>query len=89
MADLARQAGLSESSGGGAKDKAERDARIIGDFTDDLTVAIALKEFERAVQLVQDGGPPFRRLLGSENLPRFQERSKSDRSQASPRNSPL
>jgi hypothetical protein len=55
MADLARQAGLSESAGGGAKDKAERDARFVGDFTDDLTVAIALREFERAVQLVEEG----------------------------------
>jgi hypothetical protein len=55
MADLARQAGLSESFGGGAKDKAECDARFVGDFTDDLTIAIALMEFERAVQLVEDG----------------------------------
>jgi hypothetical protein len=57
MADLARQAGLSDSdsSSGGAKEKAERDARFVGDFTDDLTVAIALREFERAVDLVEDG----------------------------------
>jgi hypothetical protein len=55
MADLARQAGLADAQGGGAKDKAERDARFVGDFTDDLTVAIALREYERAVQLVEDG----------------------------------
>lgn len=58
MADLARQAGLSDGPGGGnaeAKDKAERDARIAGDLTDELAVAIALQEYERAVQLVEDG----------------------------------
>lgn len=58
MADLARQAGLADVLGagaGGAKNKAERDARFVGDFTDDLTVAIALREFDRAVQLVEDG----------------------------------
>ena len=40
---------------GGAKEKADRDARWIGDFSDDLTVAIALHEWEEAVRLVEEG----------------------------------
>jgi hypothetical protein len=68
MADLARQAGLSDGPGGGsagAKDKAERDARIAGDLTDELTVAIALREYERAVQLVEDGEKQVETILFS------------------------
>ncbi|KAI0095053.1 hypothetical protein BDY19DRAFT_881048 [Irpex rosettiformis] len=38
-----------------AKEKAERDARWISDFSDDLTVAIALRRFDDAVALVQEG----------------------------------
>lgn len=41
--------------GASGKDKAERDARWIGDFSDDLTVAIALRKFEDAVVLVAEG----------------------------------
>ena len=37
------------------KEKAERDARWVGDFSDDLTVAIALRKFDDAVMLVQEG----------------------------------
>ncbi|VDB87561.1 unnamed protein product [Peniophora sp. CBMAI 1063] len=51
MRDLAQQAGMTDS----AKEKAERDARWAADFTDDLTVAIALREWERAVALVEQG----------------------------------
>ncbi|TFY73945.1 hypothetical protein EWM64_g10067, partial [Hericium alpestre] len=51
MADLAQQAGMSD----GAKDKAERDARWIGEFADELTVAVALREWDRAVDLVEQG----------------------------------
>jgi exocyst complex component 8 len=51
MADLAQQAGMSD----GAKEKAERDARWVGDFADNLTVAIALREWEKAVSLVEEG----------------------------------
>ncbi|TFY54472.1 hypothetical protein EVG20_g9690, partial [Dentipellis fragilis] len=51
MADLQRQAGM----GDGAKEKSERDARWVGDFADELTVAIALREWERAVSLVEEG----------------------------------
>jgi hypothetical protein len=59
LAELAREAGLAESSSGGAKEKVERDTRFVGDFTDDLIVAIVLREFERAVELVEEGTPAF------------------------------
>lgn len=39
----------------GAKEKNERDARWVGDFTDELTVAIALRQWEKAVALVEEG----------------------------------
>jgi exocyst complex component 8 len=39
----------------GAKEKAERDARWVGDFADDLTVAIALRQWDEAVSLVESG----------------------------------
>jgi hypothetical protein len=53
IADLARQA-----DGGGDTDtkaKAESAARRAADAADELTVAVALREFERAVALVEDG----------------------------------
>ncbi|CDO77292.1 hypothetical protein BN946_scf184753.g42 [Trametes cinnabarina] len=52
MADLASNSG---EMGASAKEKAERDARWIGDWSDDLTVAIALREWDRAVSLVEEG----------------------------------
>ncbi|KAI0370103.1 hypothetical protein BV20DRAFT_1044076 [Pilatotrama ljubarskyi] len=52
MADLATKSG---EMGATAKEKAERDARWIGDWSDDLTVAIALREWDRAVALVEEG----------------------------------
>ncbi|KAI0027216.1 hypothetical protein K488DRAFT_62297 [Vararia minispora EC-137] len=51
MVDLAAQAGMSD----GAKEKAERDTQWIGDFTDELAVAIALREWEKAAGLVEEG----------------------------------
>lgn len=51
MADLAERAG----GDGGAKEKAEKDARWVGEFADELTVAIALREWEQAVSLVEKG----------------------------------
>ncbi|KAH9019097.1 hypothetical protein EDB84DRAFT_626442 [Lactarius hengduanensis] len=51
MSDLAQQAGMSDS----AKENAERDARWIGDFADELNVAIALREWDGAVELVEQG----------------------------------
>lgn len=40
---------------GGAKDKADRDALWVGEWADDLTVAIALREWEKAVTLAEEG----------------------------------
>ncbi|KAF8531522.1 Cullin repeat-like-containing domain protein [Gautieria morchelliformis] len=39
----------------GAKVKAEQDSRWVGDFSDDLTVAIALRQWDEAVALVESG----------------------------------
>ena len=47
----------------GAKDKAEGDARWISEFSDGLTVAIALREWGEAVGLVEEGN--WRLFLGS------------------------
>jgi exocyst complex component 8 len=52
MAELAQQSG---GDGSSAKEKAETDARWVGEFADELTVAIALRKWEQAVSLVQDG----------------------------------
>lgn len=51
MADLAQKSGMGSS----AQDKAEGDARWVSDFADRLTVAIALREWEQAVSLVEEG----------------------------------
>jgi hypothetical protein len=51
MADLAQKSGMGPS----AQDKAEGDARWVSDFADRLTVAIALREWEQAVSLVEEG----------------------------------
>ncbi|OAX39543.1 hypothetical protein K503DRAFT_655078, partial [Rhizopogon vinicolor AM-OR11-026] len=53
MAELARKAGVDGDTS--ARDKSERDARFVSDFSDDLTVAIALRSWERAVELVEEG----------------------------------
>lgn len=61
MADLAKRAGMADgveldgSAGSGAKEKAERDARWVSDWADELTVAVALREFDKAVKLVEEG----------------------------------
>ncbi|EPS97806.1 hypothetical protein FOMPIDRAFT_1037724 [Fomitopsis schrenkii] len=51
MADIVGQTDM----GASAKEKAERDARWIGDYCDELTVSIALREWEKAVGLVEKG----------------------------------
>jgi len=53
MSELARSAGVDGDTS--AREKAERDARFVSDFSDDLTVAIALRSWERAVELVEEG----------------------------------
>ncbi|KDR85544.1 hypothetical protein GALMADRAFT_234471 [Galerina marginata CBS 339.88] len=55
MAELAKKGGDIPGLGTDAKEKAERDARWIGEWSDDLTVAIALKEWGKAVDLVEQG----------------------------------
>ncbi|THH02363.1 hypothetical protein EW026_g529 [Hermanssonia centrifuga] len=51
---LAEIAAKSEM-GSTVSDKAERDLRWVGDFSDDLTVAVALRQWDRAVSLIEDG----------------------------------
>ncbi|GBE77202.1 Exocyst complex component EXO84 [Sparassis crispa] len=46
---------MAQEMGSTAKEKAERDARWISDFSDDLTVAISLREWDQAVSLVEQG----------------------------------
>ncbi|KAJ8579966.1 hypothetical protein M405DRAFT_938947 [Rhizopogon salebrosus TDB-379] len=53
MAELARSAGIDGDTS--ARDKSERDGRFVSDLSDDLTVAIALRSWERAVDLVEEG----------------------------------
>jgi len=52
MASLNQRSGVDNL---GTKDKAERDARWVGEWSDDLTVAISLKEWEKAVTFVEQG----------------------------------
>jgi hypothetical protein len=52
MIDLNQRAG---NDGSSAKEKAERDALWVGEWSDELTVAIALREWEKAVTLVEKG----------------------------------
>ena len=54
LADWMNEFGL-EDGLGGAKDKADKDAIWVNELTDDLTVAIALREWDRAVSLVEKG----------------------------------
>lgn len=51
LADVSGVSGMGSS----AKDKLERDARWVGDYTDDLTVAIALRKWDHAVALIEEG----------------------------------
>lgn len=52
---LSSMAPPSLADGGDSKTKSEQDARWIDNFSDKLTVAIALKEWDEAVQLVEEG----------------------------------
>ena len=55
MADLAQKGGDIPGMDNDVKEKVERDARWVGEWSDDLTVAIALKEWTKAVDLVEQG----------------------------------
>ena len=54
MNELALNSGM-----GGVKDKSDKDAIWVGELTDNLTVAIALREWDKAVALVEEGNPRF------------------------------
>lgn len=54
MADLASRVDP-DGAGSDAKEKAERDSRWVGEWADELTVAIALREWEKATGLVETG----------------------------------
>lgn len=66
MADIARKGAdfLGASEADNAKEKAESDARWVGEWSDDLSVAIALREWTSAVELVEQGelSPPSKTL---------------------------
>ncbi|KAF7302741.1 Exocyst complex component [Mycena chlorophos] len=55
MSDLARRVGDPDAAGTDAKEKAERDTQWTNDWADELTVAIALREWELATDLVEKG----------------------------------
>jgi len=55
MADLAQKGGDIPGMGTDVKEKAERDARWVSEWSDNLAVAIALKEWTKAVDLVEQG----------------------------------
>jgi hypothetical protein len=55
MSELANRGGDIPGMDSGAKEKAERDALWVGEWADELTVAIALREWEKAVTLVEQG----------------------------------
>ena len=55
MADLAQKGGDIPGIGTDIKEKAERDVRWVGEWSDNLAVAIALKEWTKAVDLVEQG----------------------------------
>lgn len=43
------------ATGQGLSNSKEKDARFIDDFADNLTVAIALREWDEAMKMVEDG----------------------------------
>lgn len=55
MPDFLAEFGGDPDMGPTAKDKADRDGRWVSEFTDELTVAIALRQWEQAVDLVEEG----------------------------------
>ncbi|KAG6849395.1 hypothetical protein H0H93_008841 [Arthromyces matolae] len=57
MADMAARGGElpGEEMESGAKEKTERDARWVAEWADNLTVAIALRQWDKAVALVEEG----------------------------------
>ncbi|KAJ3552494.1 hypothetical protein NM688_g4125 [Phlebia brevispora] len=60
LADLMPKSDLGQNE----KEKADRDARWIGDFSDELTVAIALRKWDEAVGLVETGESKLEKMPG-------------------------
>ena len=46
---------LTQPDAGSSTEKSEMDAKWIGDFTDDLSVATALRRWDEAIELVDKG----------------------------------
>ncbi|KAF9011134.1 hypothetical protein BDQ17DRAFT_1420558 [Cyathus striatus] len=55
MAELVKKGADLPGMGSDEKDKADKDARWVSEWSDDLTVAIALREWTRAVELIEKG----------------------------------
>ena len=55
MADLDQKGGDIPGMDTDVKEKVERDTRWVGEWSDNLAVAIALKEWTEAVDLVEQG----------------------------------
>ena len=55
MIDLDQKGGDIPGMDTDVKEKVERDARWVGEWSDNLAVAIALKEWTKAVDLVEQG----------------------------------
>ncbi|KAI6031302.1 Cullin repeat-like-containing domain protein [Pisolithus microcarpus] len=53
MAELARAANTPTAQDLSAKDKSDHDARVLSELSDNLTVAIALRDWSRAVKLAE------------------------------------
>lgn len=47
----------SEATTPNVKDKAEKDSRWTSEFTDKLTISIALRQWDKAITLVEEGEP--------------------------------
>lgn len=87
MSELAKRGGDIPGIAVDSKEKAERDTRWVGEWSDDLTIAIALKEWGKAVDLVEKGIlilPPLRSLY---NFACLQDKPKSALYRRCPRNS--
>lgn len=78
MAELAKRGGDIPGIAVDAKEKAERDTRWVGEWSDDLTIAIALKEWGKAVDLVEKG-TLIRRLFTTYLILRVSRTSQSRR----------
>jgi hypothetical protein len=84
MADLNERSG---GDGSSVREKGERDSRWVGEWSDELTVAIALKEWEKAVGLIEQGLSTIS-AYRTELLDLPQAKQSDPRRRYSPRKSP-